>query len=120
MTVLVTGATGFIGSHLAERLVKDGFDVTALVRKKSEREDRKECLDILKKLKVDIVYGDLTDKKSLEKAVKGKAAVFHMGAIARPMAIKKEGYFKHYSLNLDNLDSIRAMRKAVLGKDFEI
>ena len=34
--------------------------------------------------------------------------------------VKKEGYFKHYSLNLDNLAKIRSMRKAVLGEDFAL
>ena len=34
MKVLVTGATGFIGSHLAEKLSKEGYEVKALIRKK--------------------------------------------------------------------------------------
>jgi DNA-binding transcriptional ArsR family regulator len=36
------------------------------------------------------------------------------------VSVKKEGYFKHYSLNLDNLESIRSMRMTVLGENFII
>ena len=36
------------------------------------------------------------------------------------VSVKKEGYFKHYSFNVENVDSIRSMRESVLGEDFNI
>ena len=65
MKVLVTGATGFIGSHLVERLIRDGFDVRALVRKR-DNETREDTFELLKKLNVEIFEGDLLDKESLK------------------------------------------------------
>ena len=76
MKVLVTGGTGFVGGHLVRRLVKKGFDVRALVRKSSN-------IDNLKKLDVEIVLGDITDKDSVKKAIKGIEKVFHIGALFR-------------------------------------
>ena len=72
--VLVTGGTGFIGTYLVERLVKDGYKVRCLVRKSSD-------LEILKKLGVEFSYGDLIDKESLVEAVKGVSVVYHLGAV---------------------------------------
>ena len=95
MKILVTGATGFIGSHLTERLAKEGNSVRALVRASEVgSNERKETIEILKKLNIEICLGDLLDKESLEKAVKNIDVVFHLAAIARPMAIPREAYFK--------------------------
>lgn len=94
MKMLVTGATGFIGSHLTERLVKDGHDVSALVRRRGPGEQRAETMEILRRLKVRIFYGDLQDKDSLLRSVSGKGVVFHLAAIARPMAIPRDAYFR--------------------------
>jgi nucleoside-diphosphate-sugar epimerase len=96
MKALVTGASGFIGSHLVERLVKEKYNVRVLIRngKKENSENRRDSLELLRKLKVEIVEGNLLDKKSLEKAVKNIDVVFHLAAIARPMAIPDEAYFK--------------------------
>jgi len=93
MKVLVTGAAGFIGSHLVERLVKEKYNVRALVRNKNN-EERKENLELLEKLRVEIFLGDLLDKKSLAKAVENVNIIFHLAAIARPMAIPKKRYFE--------------------------
>jgi dihydroflavonol-4-reductase len=74
---LITGATGFIGSHLAESLVACGNEVRCLARRKSNAEN-------LKRLKVEIVYGDLTDKQSLTDAVKNIDTIYHLAAQVRP------------------------------------
>jgi nucleoside-diphosphate-sugar epimerase len=69
--VLVTGATGFIGSHLVDALEREGFKIKALVRKTSN-------IRRLKDRDIEIVYGDLLQKRSLEKAVKNVDIIFHL------------------------------------------
>lgn len=71
--VLVTGATGLIGGHLADLLVERGEPVRALVRP-GERVDR------LVESGVDICWGDLRDRSSLQAAVKGVDRVLHCAA----------------------------------------
>lgn len=76
MKALVTGATGFIGSHLTEALVKKGFSVTCLVRKTSN-------LKYLEDLNVRIVSGDCGQLESLYEAVKGVDYVFHLAGLTK-------------------------------------
>jgi nucleoside-diphosphate-sugar epimerase len=71
--VLVTGATGFLGSRLAKRLVEEGYPIRALARKLSN-------VGALKKLGVDIAFGDLGDEASIATAVKGVDVVVHAAA----------------------------------------
>lgn len=73
MKTLITGASGFIGSAVLRRLVEDGHTVRALVRPGSDRRN-------LEGLDVEIVTGDLTDLESLESALTGCAALFHVAA----------------------------------------
>jgi len=73
MKCLVTGATGFIGGHLVEKLVAEGFKVRALVRATSNTE-------LIDKLGVEKALGDLRDFSSLKKAVKNVDLVFHLAA----------------------------------------
>lgn len=72
-TVLVTGASGFLGRRAVEILVKRGFSVRALVRKTSR-------LDPLRLNNVAIVYGDVTDSESLRSAFEGVDYVIHAAA----------------------------------------
>lgn len=72
-TVLVTGATGFIGSHLVEQLLADGVHVRAMVRPGSERAGR------MRKLDVECFEGDLADESALCRAVEGVDRVYHLG-----------------------------------------
>jgi len=74
MKSLVTGATGFIGSHLAEALKGAGDQVRALVRPTSDAGH-------LERLEVERCLGDLTDPPSLERALKGVDRVFHCAAV---------------------------------------
>ena len=76
MKVLITGATGFIGSHLAQSLVKDGHEVRCLYRKGEDT-------TFLDALKCEMVCGDLRDRDSLENAVKGVKSVYHLAALSR-------------------------------------
>ena len=80
---LVTGATGFIGSHLAERLVRDGYQVRCLVRPTSD-------ITSLDGLDVELATGDLTSARSLERVVEGCHYVFHCGAMVSDWATPKE------------------------------
>jgi len=73
MKALVTGASGFLGSHVVERFVRAGHQVRAFVRRTSRTER-------LERLGVEIVHGDLKDRASLENAVRGIEVVVHAAA----------------------------------------
>lgn len=75
MRALVTGANGFLGSWLTARLLEEGFQVDALVRKNSD-------LSELENVKPNLVYGDVTDFDTLKKTFAQQDIVFHLaGAI---------------------------------------
>ena len=80
-TVLVTGAGGFIGSHLVERLVRDGHQVRAFVRYNG-RDDRGhlDALDDDVRGSVEVARGDLKDPEAIRRAVRGQSWVLHLGA----------------------------------------
>jgi dihydroflavonol-4-reductase len=72
MEYFITGATGFIGTHLVERLVNDGHEVTALTRDESNAEHLPES--------VTVVEGDITEKENMREAMDGADGVFHLAA----------------------------------------
>jgi nucleoside-diphosphate-sugar epimerase len=74
MKALVTGATGFIGSHLVDRLLERDDTVLALVRPSSD-------VSYLQEREVELVSGDITDPASLPAAVAGVDVVYHMAAM---------------------------------------
>jgi dihydroflavonol-4-reductase len=73
LKVFVTGATGFVGSHVARLLQEQGADLRLLVRSGSRREN-------LAGLSADLVTGDLTDAESLRKGMEGCEAAYHLAA----------------------------------------
>lgn len=81
----VTGGTGFIGSHLIDRLLLQGYHVRALVRNPKK-------LGFLDKLPIEIVEGDLFSNSALEKAIDGADFVYHVAGLVA--ARSKEEFFK--------------------------
>jgi len=75
--ILITGATGFTGGHLCERLIREGHRVRALVRDKNRGSD-------LRRWGAEIVTGDLRDRDSLKAAAMGIDVVYHIAALFRP------------------------------------
>src|SRR5436305_15169282 len=73
MLVFVTGATGFLGSHVARALIEHGADLRLLVRASSNTNN-------IADLKADLVSGDLRDPASLERGIAGCDVVFHVAA----------------------------------------
>ncbi|MDX9703202.1 MAG: NAD-dependent epimerase/dehydratase family protein [Candidatus Auribacterota bacterium] len=78
-TYLITGATGLVGSHLAEFLVRNGQKVRCFVRPNSD-------ISFLNTLQVEIIQGDLTKAVSLDRAVSGVDVVFHCAAMVSDWA----------------------------------
>lgn len=78
--VLVTGAAGFIGSHLAERCIELGYKVKALVRYNS-RNDWGWLEQSKYKSRIKVISGDIRDFDSVYAAVKGSDTVFHLAAL---------------------------------------
>jgi dihydroflavonol-4-reductase len=78
---LITGATGFVGSAVLRQLLAAGHEVGALVRPKSD-------LHNLSGLPVEIINGDVTDRSSLDRAMKSCSTLFHVAADYRLWVLK--------------------------------
>lgn len=83
----MTGGAGFIGSHLVDRLVKQGYEVTVLDNLSTGKlENLKICLD---DPGFKFVKGDVRDRRNVEEALKDVQAVFHLAAITSvPYSVK--------------------------------
>lgn len=81
MKVLITGATGKIGSRLVPRLLAKGLDIRILVRDESK-------VDHLKQLGAEVVVGDVNTPDTLPKAVNGMDAVVHVAASFRNIDVE--------------------------------
>lgn len=78
MKILVTGGAGFIGSHTTDALIKRGYKVRILdnLQKKIHPKGKPDYLN----KKAEFIQGDVSDKSSLKKALKGVEAVYHFAA----------------------------------------
>jgi dihydroflavonol-4-reductase len=86
MTTLVTGAAGFLGSHVARQLVARGDEVRVLLRASSTNR-------AIADLSLEYVTGDLRDPASLDRAMKGVRRVFHVAADYRLWAKRKQDIY---------------------------
>ena len=99
--ILVGGGTGFLGSHLIQRLRKDGVPVRAVVRSPRKAQ-------ALKDLGVEVVAGDIADKASLEAAAAGAERIIHLvGIIQEAPGVTFRGVHVEGTRNL-----IEAAKKA--------
>jgi nucleoside-diphosphate-sugar epimerase len=111
---LVTGATGRIGRHLVNALLKTGESVRVLIREKMTEFEN-----------VEVVYGDLLDKDALNKAVEGIDIVYHLAAVVDYSAPEE----KMYQVNVSGLKNLLEVFKgskfiylsstSVLGKQIK-
>jgi dihydroflavonol-4-reductase len=99
MLAFLTGATGFLGSHLARALAENGADLRLLVRPNSNPKN-------IADLKADLVTGDLRDPASLEKGIVGCDSVFHVAADYRLWVRDPEEMFR------SNVEGTRAILEA--------
>lgn len=104
---LVTGGTGFVGSHLVERLLRNGYSVTCLVRDQRR-------LRWLEGMEVQLTEGDCTRPESLAAAVQGVAFVFHCAGLTK--AQHARDYYKVNHLGTKNLLEACARYNPGIGK----
>jgi dihydroflavonol-4-reductase len=104
--VLVTGASGFVGSAVARKLSERGFEVRALVRPSSSR-------DNLRGFPCTPVEGDLLDAESVRRAAQGARYVFHVAADYRLWAKNPE------EIVSNNRDGTQAVMKSALAAGVE-
>ncbi len=95
MQALVTGGTGFIGSHLTDQLLEQGYDVRVLRRTTSSTQ-------FLKGKKASFALGDMTDKESLVHACEQVDVVFHVAALPRDWGPKKT----FFEINFDGTKNL--------------
>jgi nucleoside-diphosphate-sugar epimerase len=104
MKALITGATGFIGSHLAEKLLKRGYEVSCLVRGTSNHR-------WLEGLDIKLIEGDCSVKDSLNRCVKGYDYIFHLAGLTK--ACCKDDFYSVNTKGTENI--IEAVRRCNEG-----
>lgn len=114
LRVLVTGGAGFIGSHMIDRLVKDGYDVRAIDNLSTSSQDNIQRL--LNADKVDFVKGDICDVSQVTKSVEGVDVVIHFAAVTSvPFSVANPDLT--FDINLSGtLNLIQASVQANVGR----
>jgi len=100
LSILVTGANGFVGSHLAEALLARGHSVRCMVRRTSD-------LTHIRHLPVEWVYTDVRDDEGLHRACRGVDIVCHCAALTR--AVDEETFLRV------NTAGTKALAQAAIG-----
>lgn len=95
MNALVTGGTGFLGKHIVERLVREGYRIRCVVRNQQKAE-------FLKSLGAELVVGDLTDPTICIHSVEGVDAVIHAAALIGGWGSSEE-YERHNIITTRNI-----------------
>jgi nucleoside-diphosphate-sugar epimerase len=104
MRALVTGSTGFIGSHLVQSLLDKKYEVRCLIREQSDQR-------WIKDKNVQIVSGSYRDQESLRRAVRGMDVVFHAAAV-----ITAFDWDTYYAANVEATENLlEACAEAALG-----
>ena len=107
MRLLVTGGTGFIGSHLAEQGRRLGAEVVVLGL--TGRPEEQANADLLRRQGVEVVAGSITDPELCGRAVRGATHVFHL-AVAMREGARNDEFFESV-----NLDGTRLLLEASVG-----
>jgi nucleoside-diphosphate-sugar epimerase len=102
-TFLITGVNGFIGSQIAERLLKEGNKVRGLVRKTSD-------LKFIKGFDIELFNGDITDYESVLTASKGVDQIIHVAALAADWG----AYQTFYEINVNG--TLNVAKAAIAAK----
>lgn len=104
MATLVTGVPGWLGTRLVEMLCKEGREVRCLVLRGANTSS-------LTPFKVEICEGNLKDKSSLKKAVKGIATIFHCAGIIHPRLFRAKDF---YNINTNGTKNL--LEEAILAE----
>ncbi|MEW6570400.1 MAG: NAD(P)-dependent oxidoreductase [Nitrospirota bacterium] len=107
MKALVTGASGFVGSHLCEELTRRGYQVTCLVKKTSN-------LKWIENLDIELALGDCTDIGSLRAAVREFDYVFHLAGLTK--SCSEKDFFCANATGTENLVKIVAEKNMRLRR----
>lgn len=107
MKVLLTGANGFVGMHLAKRLVRDGISVRAMVYGVQDHPELRHPL-------IELCHGDLMDPSSLEKAMEGVQQIYHLASLVGDWAPDPRDFFRVNVVGTINL--IEAAKKMGIQK----
>jgi len=94
--ILVTGGTGFIGKHLVEGLLSEGYSVKALVRSLEKAKK-------LEEMGAKLVKGDITKPETLEGIAKDVEAVVHLAALMKFHGVKWEDLYRVNVLGAENV-----------------
>ncbi len=98
MKAFITGATGFIGGHVARELRERGDEVVALVRSPDKAAE-------LRELGCELVEGDLSTEEAIAKGMEGADAVFHIGAVYK-VGIPKSQHEAMYDTNVRGTERV--------------
>ena len=92
MKILVTGGTGFTGSHLVKHVLREGNKCVVLDNQSSPNPEKEQLLEELKRLGAEVIIGDVTNEADLRRAVTGCDAVYHLAAAFRNINVSKKVY----------------------------